>query len=111
LTFSGGLIDINGIAGATTTIQNQGAGAYAFNVSTAAGSTTLSAQYFQIRNTDQNGLNLSGSPTVTSLSNGDFLLGISGGSLITVAGSVIDANPLKIIKTDSFATSTNITGF
>lgn len=104
LTFSGGLLDIIGDPSASTTIQVQGSGAYAFNVS----GGTLNAQYYEIRNTDPNGLNLTGSPTITGLSNGDFLMATSSNTMITVAGSVITANPLKIIKFVKFATSTGV---
>ena len=107
LVFSGGSLSIVGAATASTTIQNQGTGAYALSVS----GGTVNAQYYEFRNLDTNGLSLSGAPTVTSLSNGDFRLGVAGGTLLKVAGTVIDANPLKIIKTVSFATTTAITGF
>jgi len=105
LTFSGGLLDIIGNPSASTTIQNQGIGAYAWNVS----GGTINAQYFEVRNTDFNGLNLSGYPVITGLGNGDFLLGVNGGSSITVAGTVIVSNPLKVLKFDKFATSSGIT--
>ena len=107
LSFSGGVLDIIGAASASTTVQNQGAGAYSLSVS----GGTLYANYYQFRNLDSSGVNLSGTPTVTSLSYGDFQLAVAGGSLMTVAGSVIDANPLKIIKNVSFATTTAITGY
>ncbi len=105
VTLSGGTLDIVGVSTATTTIQNQGTGNYALSVSGGA----LNAQYYQIRDTDVSGLNLSGSPTITSISDGDFLLSTNGASAITVAGSVIDANPLKIFLRNNFATSTGVT--
>jgi hypothetical protein len=104
LTFSGGVLDIIGTSTASTTIQNQGTGRYAFNVT----GGTLTARYYVLRNTDPAGLALSGSPTISSLSDGDFELGVNGGTMMTVAGSVIDANPLKIIVRNSFATSTGV---
>ncbi len=104
VSVSGGLLDIIGAAGATTTIDNQGSGFYALAVS----GGTINASYFSLRHADQNGLNLSGSPTITSLSRGDFELAYPGGSLITVAATVITANPLKIFQYDRFATSTGI---
>ena len=85
----GGLFDIVGTASATTSITTQGSGTYSFSVS----GGTLNANYYKIRNTDGNGLNLSGSPTVSSLSNGDFQLGVNSGTMINVTGSVINANP------------------
>lgn len=105
VTLTSGVLDILGAAGATTTIAVQGSGTYSFDV---AGGT-LNASYYQVRNTDAVGLNFSGTPTVTSLSNGDFELGVEGGTLITVDGSVIDQNPLKIFMRNRFATSTGIT--
>ncbi len=103
LTFSSGLLDVVGTASATTTIQNQGTGAYSFAVS----GGTLNAQYYKLRNTDQNGLNLSSAPTISGLSNGDFQLAASG-TMITVAASVINANPLAVFHGDTFATSTSV---
>lgn len=105
ITVSGGLLDIIGISSATTTIANQGVSAYAFAVS----GGTLNANYYSIRNTDASGLSLSGSPTITSLSYGDFELSSDGGTPLTVAGSVIDANPLKIMQYNRFATSSGVT--
>lgn len=106
VTLSGGLLDIIGGASATTTIDNQGSGFYALSVS----GGSLNANYYSLRHTDTNGLNLSGSPTITSLSYGDYELSYPNGSLITVAGSVITANPLKIIVGNRFATTTALTG-
>ncbi len=101
LTFSGGGLDIAGTSTATTTIANQGAGRYAFTVT----GGTFNAQYYQLRDTDTNGLSFSGAPTITSLSDGDYLLNVNGGTMITVASSVIDANPLKIFARNNFSTA------
>lgn len=103
VTLSGGVLDVIGTTTATTTIANQGAGRYALAVS----GGSFNAQYYSIRNTDPNGLTLSGSPTISSLSNGDYELDVDGGTMLTIAGSVITANPLKIIARTSFATTTN----
>ncbi len=107
LTFSGGVLDIIGGPTASTTVTNQGAGTYSLSVS----GGTLYANYYEFRNLGASGLNLSGTPTITSLSYGDFLLGIAGGTAMTVTGSVIDANPLKVIKYVKFATTTSIGGY
>jgi Domain of unknown function (DUF2341) len=104
VTLSGGILDILGAATATTTIQVQGSGRYDFNIS----GGTINAQYYAFRDLSPVGLNISGTPTITSLSNGDFELVASGGSLITVAGTAIDANPLKIMQTNRFGTSTGV---
>ena len=104
VTLSGGLLDIIGAANATTTIDNQGNGFYSINIS----GGTLNANYYAIRHTNQNGLNISGSPTITSLSYGDYELSYPGGTSITVAGSAITANPLKIMVGNRFATTTSL---
>jgi hypothetical protein len=104
LTFSGGVFDIIGTSSATTTIQNQGVGAYSFAVS----GGTFNAQYYSVKNVDSAGLALSGTPTVTTLSNGAYELNVTGGSMLTIAGSVITQNPLKIFSLNSFATSTGV---
>ena len=105
LSFSGGTLQVVGSATATTTIASSGTGTYPFAVS----GGTLNAQYYQIRGTDTNGLNLSGAPMITSLASGDYLLNVNGGTMITVAGTVIDANASMSIAGDSFATSSGIT--
>lgn len=102
LTFSGGLLDIIGSAAASTTIQAQGSGTFAWSVS----GGTLNAQYYQVRNTDANGLNLSGYPVVTGLGNGDYHISTSTYTAIKIDGTVISANPLKVIRYVKFATST-----
>lgn len=110
LTFSGGVLDIIGGASATTTVQAQGGvGAYAFSVS----GGTFTANYYRFRELDRNGINISGTPTISSLTYGDLLMTHpSGGSLITVNSTVINANPLKLIKNVSFATTSAVlTGF
>jgi len=103
-TLSGGSLAILGASGATTTIQNQGAGTYAINVT----GGTFGAQYYRVRNIRTAGLSFSGSPTITSLSDGDLELAINGGTMMTVAGSVIDANPVKNWQRITFGTSTGV---
>ncbi|MEK7857479.1 MAG: hypothetical protein AAB288_15425, partial [Acidobacteriota bacterium] len=105
LTFNGGLLQLLGSATASTTIANQGAGAYALSV---AGGT-INAQYYRVRNTDANGMNLSGTVSVTSLADGDFVLSSNGGTMLTVTSTVVDANAALQIQRASFATSTGIT--
>ncbi|MFZ2555210.1 MAG: DUF2341 domain-containing protein, partial [Minisyncoccia bacterium] len=58
---------------------------------------------------DADGLTLSGSPSITSLSNGDFELSANGGTMLTVGGTVVDANASKQITNVSFGTSSGIT--
>ncbi|HSE34857.1 MAG TPA: DUF2341 domain-containing protein, partial [Candidatus Paceibacterota bacterium] len=110
VTYSGsGALEALGEPGSTTTIDRSGGvGGYAFNIS--GGSTTIA--YASLRHADANGLNISGTPIVHSLSDVDFELAVSGGSMMTVAGATIDANPLKIFFRNRFATSTGVaTGF
>ncbi|MFZ2886276.1 MAG: DUF2341 domain-containing protein, partial [Minisyncoccia bacterium] len=104
LAFSGGSLSIMGAAGATTTIAVQGSGTYSFALS----GGTLNAEYYQVRNTDANGLSISGTPSITSLSRGDFELGVNGGTMITATAAAIDANASLDIDTVRFATSTGI---
>lgn len=103
-TLSSGLLEVVGISSASTTIQNQGTGTYALQV---AGGT-FTAQYYVIRDINATGLNFSGAPTVTQLGNGDYLLEIDAGTSMTVAGSVINANPLKTFFRNTFATSSGV---
>jgi hypothetical protein len=104
---SGSTLNLVGTAAATTTIANQGANFYSLAVS----GGTLNANYYSIRNTDASGLNISGSPTITSLSYGDFEISYPGGSGITVAGSAIDANASLVWSGDRFATTTAINAY
>jgi hypothetical protein len=105
-TLDGGYLEIQGSSTATTTLQNQGSGTYSLKIL----SGTLNASHYQIRNTDNKGLDIEGTPTIQSLDYGDFLLEIDGGSLITVASTTIDANSSKIITGCRFATSTLVSG-
>jgi hypothetical protein len=105
-SFTGGTLEVVGAEGATTTVTNQGSGTYALSFQNA----TLNAQYYAVRNTDASGLQLLGTSTVTSLSNGDFELAVAGGTLISVASSTLDQNPNVTYSSIRFATTTAITG-
>ncbi|MCB9811903.1 DUF2341 domain-containing protein [Candidatus Nomurabacteria bacterium] len=105
-TVDGGTLNIVGGSGNATLITNQGSGTYTLGVT----SGTLNANYYQFRNLDANGLDLSGTPTISNLSNGDFELAVSGGSLITLATETLNANASKIFTGMRFATTTAITG-
>jgi len=106
-TLSGtGALNIVGDPTASTTINNQGAGNYGITVN--AG--TFNAQYYSFRNLGVSGLTLSGTTTVTTLSNGDFELAVSGGTLINVASSTVNANASAVFSSVRFATTTLITG-
>ena len=107
-TYTGAsLAIVGGSAGATTTITNQGSGTYTLIVD----GGTINASYYAVRNADVSGLQLSDLTTVSSLSQGDFQLAVSGGSLITLASSTLNANASLTISGMRFATTTTITGF
>jgi len=105
VTVDAGILNIAGTTTATSTITYQTDGAYALTVN----GGSLDASYYQIRNIDVNGLNISGSSTINSLAYGDFEVSREGGSAIRVVAAAIDANPAKVIYGCRFATSTGIT--
>ncbi len=106
-TVDGGSLQIIGTSGNRTTLTNQGSGTYALNVS--AG--TINALYYTIRNMNSNGLNLTGSPTVASLSYGNYELAVASGSLISLASSALNANASLVITGNNFSTTTAISGY
>ncbi|MFH0892645.1 MAG: hypothetical protein V1867_07800 [Candidatus Falkowbacteria bacterium] len=107
VTVDGGKLEIIGAAGASTTLANQGSGDY----SLAVASGTLEASYYQIRNMDASGLNLSASSSVITLDYGDLELSANGGRLITLTADVINANPTLDPLSCRFATSSGISGY
>lgn len=107
-TYESGLLSVVGDSSASTTIQNQGTGTYSLTV---GGSASLSMQYYEIRDIDSSGLVLTGSPTVTTLSNGDLEVSQNGGTAITIGGSVLDTNPAKNMNLNRFALNGVGSGF
>jgi hypothetical protein len=105
ITVNGGTLNAIGTSATSTTIEAIGSGAYTWNIN--AG--TINAQHYRVRDLTSNGLSISGSTNVVSLSNGDFELSVQNGVLLTVAASVIDQNPTKLITGVRFATSTGVT--
>lgn len=105
-TVEGASLSIVGVSGNNTTITNQGSGTYAMNVS---GGTFL-AQYYAFRNLNVTGLNLSGTPTISSLSYGDYELAVNGGTLISLSSTTLNANASLVIPGNRFATTTAISG-
>lgn len=105
-TVDGGTLNMVGSLTHETLVTNQGSGSYGFKVT----SGTFNALYYQYRNLNNKGLNISGSPAISSLSYGDFELAVAGGSLIKLASSTIDANASLVITGNRFATTTAITG-
>ena len=105
-THQSGTLNIVGTSGNETTITNQGSGTFAFSVT----GGTLNASHYVFKNLGVNGLNLSGSTAITSLSYGDFELAVNGGNLITLSSTTLNANASLIITGNRFATTTAITG-
>jgi hypothetical protein len=105
-TVDSGTLNILGAANATTTIQSQDGGSYGLAVTTGG---TLNAGYYEIREIGASGLAFTGTPSVSALDHGDYELSQSGGAMISLAASVIDANPGLTIDRCRFATSTGIT--
>ncbi|MDA8596759.1 DUF2341 domain-containing protein [Candidatus Pacebacteria bacterium] len=102
---TGGLA-IAGAAGATTTVGVLGgAGTYSMDVS----GGTFTAQNYRLQDMDADGLTFTGTPTVGTLSDGEFIIGSNNARGLVVAGSVIDANPAKNFANNIFATTTGIT--
>ena len=99
ITVEGGGLRIIGTAAATSTVANQGSGDYTFKVK----GGTFNASYYSFRNLDIDGLRLSGAPTITSLSNGDFAQAENSSKLITASSTVINANASLVITDTSFA--------
>lgn len=102
--YTGGGLSVTGVTNASTTIQNQGSGAYALRI---GGSASTTFSYYTLTNTDINGLTFSGTPTVVNLSNGNFTVSTASGTAMTVGGTVLDQNPAKTFTTNVFGTSTS----
>ncbi|MBX9794190.1 MAG: DUF2341 domain-containing protein [Burkholderiaceae bacterium] len=105
-TLTSGALQILGTAATSTTVAALSGGSFGMVVT----GGTLNAQYYSIANMGARGLDLSGAPTITNLANGYYNLTTSGGSLITVDASVLDANASKIFASVGFATTSAITG-
>jgi hypothetical protein len=106
VTISGsGALEVFGAPSASTTVDVLTGGLYSWNLTN--GSTTMG--YVTVRHTDTSGLNISGSPVVNAMSDVDFELSVSGGRMISVTASAIDANPLRIFMRNRFGTSSGVT--
>jgi hypothetical protein len=100
VSVTGGSLAVFGASGASTTIQNQGAGTYALTV---GGNASTSFQYYEVTDINSSGLVLTGAPTIGTLSNGNLEVSQTGGSAITVGGTVINANSAKNFTQNRFA--------
>jgi hypothetical protein len=106
VTYSGSSLTVLGTSTATTTVQNQGSGTYQLALQ---GSTTASLRYVAPRNLVSSGISFSGTPTISDISNVDFLIQTNSASAMTVAGSVVDANPAKNLNINRFEADTGVT--
>ncbi|MFT7506931.1 MAG: hypothetical protein ACI92I_000067 [Acidimicrobiales bacterium] len=103
---SGGDLMVTGVPAASTTMQNQGSGVYSFDIGN-TGSTTMT--YYTFENVDADGLTFSGAPDVSTLSYGSYMVANNADTAITVAGSVITANPSLTFSNNVFATTSGVT--
>ncbi|MCA9361799.1 hypothetical protein KC906_00340, partial [Candidatus Kaiserbacteria bacterium] len=88
VTVDGGVLNIVGAVGATTTVAKQSVGLYTFVVD----SGTFNANYYSFRHLDSAGLQLTGNADITSLDNGDFEQANNSTVLITLASTTLNAN-------------------
>ena len=100
-----GTLQVLGASGFPTLVRNQGSGNYSLNVT----GGTLALQYYSLANMTDAGLNISGTPTISSLSNGEYLVGNNSGRGISLARTALDANPSFLILDTTFATVTPAT--
>jgi hypothetical protein len=106
ITLTGGTLEIVGTSSATTTIDRQGSTG---NYSITLNSGTFKANYYQIRNTDANGLYIAGDVAVQSLDYGDYLLQITDGTMLKVNYQAINRNASLVIKGCIFNKATGVT--
>lgn len=105
-TWTGGSLSVLGTTTASTTIENQGSGTYGLTI---GGSATTEWSNVIIRDVNATGINFTGAPTVTDFSYTDHLVEINNATAVTVAGTVIDANPAKNFTNNFFAESGGVT--
>lgn len=101
-----GTLNIVGSPSATTTIGIIGTGTHAMSVS----GGTLNAQYYRFEALNAAGLSLSGTPTISNLSNGFYHLVVNSGTLLAVTASALDANASKIFTSVGFNASSGFSG-
>lgn len=106
--YTGGSLTVLGTTTASSSIAAQGAGPYSLTV---GGTTTVDMNYYTVREVDSAGLTLTGTPTVTDLSFGDFEPVTGGASGITLGGTVINVNQAQNFTNNRFATTTAISAF
>lgn len=100
LSGTGGL-EVVGAVGATTTVQSAVASSYDLIVTGGA----LNMNRYALNDMSGLGLQLSGSPTINSLSNGSYILSVDTGRLITLDVLALDSNPSLVIQNVEFDTT------
>lgn len=93
-----GTLKIIGSTLGTTTVQNSGANPYAFTVS----GGTIEWDTYQFLNLPFSGVQATGTPTIASLSRGEFSIDKDGGTALRLERSVLDANPSQLISSTNF---------
>lgn len=99
-------LEIVGDPAASTTIDRISSGTFDVVID----SSIFTAQYHVWQNLGREGLNLRGTTTLSTFLNGDFTLGISGGSMITISSTTIAQNASGQYFNFRFATTTGVTG-
>lgn len=95
-----GSLQVIGTATFPTTVQNQSTGTYALNIN----GGQLHMNQYSLTDMDAQGLDISGTPVITSLTAGEYSVGVNGGNAITLEQSALDANPSLVIDDAVFAT-------
>ncbi|MEZ4200059.1 MAG: DUF2341 domain-containing protein [Candidatus Paceibacterota bacterium] len=106
LTMSGGVLQLLGDSTATTTVQSVGNGTYVMTVT----GGVFNADEYAFRDLASGGLTFTGTPTITSLSNGDFEQTADSVTLITLASTTLDTNASLIIDGMRFANGGFVSG-
>jgi hypothetical protein len=106
VSVDGGTLHMLGTTNGTTTVTNQGAGAYTF----VASSGTLDATQYSFRNLSVAGLQLLGTVNIDSLDNGDFEQAANSATLITLASTTLNANASFSITNTRFANGGYVSG-
>ncbi len=105
-TLESGSLNIVGAVGATSSLRNNATGTYSIAIT----GGTFNAQYYSVASMTANGLEISGAPTISDLSNGYFDLGVNTGRLITLASTSLDANASKIFTNIGFTSTLGYSG-
>jgi hypothetical protein len=107
-TLQSGSLALLGAVGQVTSVESQtAAGTYGLVVT----GGTFTANHYALTDLTSAGLRLSGTPTITDLSNGFYELAINGGTLITLSSTTLNANPSKLFTNVGFSATGSVTGF